>query len=323
MNVLITGASGYIGSLVTKALATGSHDEKDFRPSKIIAVDVRDCPESFKNLGNVIYVKGDIRSKDLLKIFEEFKPDVVAHLASIVTPGKKSNREFEYSVDVLGTKNVLDACLKVGTKKIIITSSGAAYGYHSDNPMWIKEDHPIRGNAEFAYSDHKRIVEEMLLDYREKHPELQQLIFRPGTVIGSTVKNQITDLFEKKVVLGIAGSDSPFTFIWDQDVVNILIKGIASPSTGAFNLAGDGALTMKEIAGILKKPYVSIPPTILKTALRVLKKLGLTQYGPEQLKFLQYRPVMSNENLKWKFHYVPKKTSKEAFMLYVNGKSNS
>jgi UDP-glucose 4-epimerase len=37
---------------------------------------------------------------------------VVVHLASIVTPGKKSNREFEYSVDVDGTRNLLEACLR-------------------------------------------------------------------------------------------------------------------------------------------------------------------------------------------------------------------
>jgi UDP-glucose 4-epimerase len=318
--VLITGAGGYVGSLITQALANGTHDEKGFSPDRIVALDVRDCPKVLEGLPNVTFLKNDVRSPELGQIIEQYKPDVVCHLASIVTPGKNSNREFEYSVDVIGTKNVLDACVKAGVKKVIITSSGAAYGYHADNPMWLKEDHPLRGNTEFAYSDHKRLVEEMLTEYRTKHPELKQLIFRPGAVIGKTVKNQITDLFEKKVVLGIAGSDSPFTFIWDQDVVNILIKGIATDQSGAYNLAGDGALSMREIARILKKPYLPIPPTVLKCALTVLKKAGLTQYGPEQIRFLQYRPVLSNDNLKNKFLYTPKKTSKEAFLHYLSGK---
>lgn len=320
--VLITGAGGYVGSLVTRSLSIGNHDEKGYAPSTIIALDVRDCPESLKDLPNVTFIKNDIRSKELADIIDQYKPDVVCHLASIVTPGKKSNREFEYSVDVIGTKNVLDACVKSGVKKVIITSSGAAYGYHADNPMWLKEDHPLRGNPEFAYSDHKRLVEEMLADYRVKHPELKQLILRPGAVIGATVKNQITDLFEKQVVLGIMGSDSPFTFIWDQDVVNILIKGIATDVSGAYNLAGDGALTMRQIAAILKKPYLPIPPSALKIALSILKKAGLTQYGPEQIRFIQYRPVLSNENLKKNFVYVPKKTSKEAFLHYLRSKSD-
>lgn len=320
--VLITGAGGYVGSLITQALANGTHEETGYCPEKIIALDVRDCPSAFKNLSKVTFFKNDIRSPELAQIIEEHKPDVVCHLASIVTPGKNSNREFEYSVDVLGTRNVLDACVKAGVKKVIITSSGAAYGYHADNPMWLKEDHPLRGNVEFAYSDHKRLVEEMLKEYREKHPQLKQLILRPGAVIGKTVKNQITDLFDKPVILGIAGSDSPFTFIWDQDVVNILIRGISNDSSGAFNLAGDGALSMREIARILKKPYLPIPPMVLKCALTVLKKTGLTQYGPEQIRFLQYRPVLSNDQLKSKFSYIPKKTSKEAFLYYLSSKMN-
>jgi UDP-glucose 4-epimerase len=315
--VLITGAGGYVGSLITQALANGTHDEVGYSPEKIIALDVRDCPATLKDLPRVTFNKNDVRAPELVQLIDQYKPDVVCHLASIVTPGKKSNREFEYSVDVIGTKNVLDACVKAGVKKVIITSSGAAYGYHADNPMWLKEDHPLRGNVEFAYSDHKRQVEEMLAQYRVKYPQLKQLIFRPGAVIGKTVKNQITDLFEKPVIMGIAGSDSPFTFIWDQDVVNILIKGIATDEGGAFNLAGDGALTMKEIAQILKKPYLPIPPTLLKCALTVLKKAGLTQYGPEQIRFLQYRPVLSNANLKNQFKYIPKKTSKEAFLHYL------
>ena len=66
---------------------------------------------------------------------------------------RKSNREFEYSVDVLGTKNVLEACVATGVGRIVVTSSGAAYGYYADNPPAIAEDWPLRGNPAFAYAD--------------------------------------------------------------------------------------------------------------------------------------------------------------------------
>ena len=55
----------------------------------------------------------------------------------------------------------------------------------------------MRGNAEFAYSHHKRLIEEMLAKARTEHPELKQLIFRPGTVLGETVHSPVTDLFER------------------------------------------------------------------------------------------------------------------------------
>ena len=84
----------------------------------------------------------------------------------------------------------------------------------------------IRGNEQFAYSYHKRLVEELLSDYREMHPELEQTIFRIGTILGETVNNQITNLFEKQALIGIVGSNSPFVFIWDQDVVQCFAKAI-------------------------------------------------------------------------------------------------
>ncbi len=149
-------------------------------------------------------------------------------------------------------------------------------------------------NPDFAYSDHKRQVEELLARARVEHPELRQLIFRPGAILGDTTRNQITDLFEKKVVLGVAGSDAPFTFIWDRDVVACLVKGIIEGASGIFNLAGDGMTRCPEIARRLGKRYVPVPAWLIRAALTVLHPLRLSQYGPAQVDFLRYRPVLSN-----------------------------
>jgi len=262
-------------------------------------------------------VQADVRSPGLIQLFDRFKVDTVVHLASIVTPGRESNREFEFSVDVKGTENVLIACTTTGVKKIIVSSSGAAYGYHADNPAWLTEDCPLRGNEAFAYSHHKRLVEEMLARWRVEHPELQQVIFRIGTILGETVRNQITALFEKPRLIAIRGSDSPFVFIWDKDVVGCLFQAIVSDRTGIFNVAGDGVLTIHEIAAKLGKRCLVLPPGLLRFALRVLKALGLTQYGPEQLDFLRYRPVLDNSRLKSEFGYVPQLTSAQVFDLYL------
>ncbi len=311
-SVLITGAGGYIGRLLVEALAGDQPGLKT-----VVAADVREIPPD-ERLAGVNYVTADIRSPDLSDIFIRFSIDTVVHLATIVTPGRKPDREFEYSVDVLGTENVLDACLEAGVKNLIITSSGAAYGYFPDNPEWLDENDALRGNAEFAYSHHKRLVEEMLARCRGEHPELKQLVLRPGTVLGATTDNQITALFEKPFIMGLRGAASPFVFIWDRDVVDCILKGIFDGVTGIYNLAGNGTLTMKEIAGILGKPYVSLPVSLVRSVLWVLKKLGLTQYGPEQVDFLRYRPVLSNRRLKQEFGYVPKKTTREVFEYYLS-----
>jgi UDP-glucose 4-epimerase len=165
----------------------------------------------------------------------------------------EATRDFEYDVDVNGTRRLLEACVQHGVKRIVVSSSGAAYGYHADNAPWLTEDMPVRGNAVFAYSHHKRLVEEMLADYRNDHPALEQVVLRIGTILGPTVRNQITDMFEKPRLLAIRGLDSPFVFIWDQDVVGIILRAVSDGPARHLQRSGDGALTIHEIARRLGK----------------------------------------------------------------------
>jgi len=311
--VLVTGAAGYLGHSVVESLAGRAAREGD--PACIVATDVREVPFAKRQPG-VDYLPLDVRNPGLADVPARHRIDTVVHLAAIVTPGPASNRELEYSVDVLGTRNVLEACVAAGVRRIIVTSSGAAYGYHADNPAWLTEDSPVRGNEEFAYSHHKRLVEEMLAGYRASHPALEQVVFRVGTILGENTRNQITALFERPRLIAIRGSASPFVFIWDRDVAGAIEHAIFGGPPGVYNVAGDGALSIQEIATRLGKRCLSIPPSLLRTLLAVLHPLRLSRYGPEQVNFLRYRPVLDNRRLKEVFGYVPKLSSSEVFELF-------
>ncbi|RIL03510.1 MAG: epimerase [Proteobacteria bacterium] len=313
-SVLVTGGGGYIGRLLVESLARAPGALE-----KIVATDVR-LPDAPARLLGVTYEHADVRSSDLADAFRRHGTDVCVHLAAIVTPGRGDTRALEYEVDVVGSRRVLEACVAAGVRKLIYTSSGAAYGYHADNPEWLGEHDALRGNREFAYSDHKRQVEELLARYRSEHPELLQLVFRPGTILGARAQNQITALFDGRFVLGLRGSDSPFVFVWDEDVVGAIAKGIRDGGAGVFNLAGDGKLSMREIARILGKRYVALPPGLVAAALAVAKPLGLSRYGPEQVRFLMYRPVLSNRRLVAEFGYAPRKTSREVFDFFLEAR---
>ena len=307
--ILVTGADGFLGRGVVAALAREG-------VRTLVAADVHEVPAE-RRLPGVTYRVQDVRDPALVQTLADHAIDSVVHLASVVTPGKGSSREFEYSVDVLGSKNVLDVCVAAGVRHIVVSSSGAAYGYHADNPPWLRETDALRGNEVFAYSHHKRLVEEMLAQYRAEHPPLAQTVLRIGTILGERVDNQITALFDKPRLLAIRGSESPFVFIWDEDVTGAILHALRTQRAGCFNLAGDGALPLREIARRLGKPVLELPAGLLRAALAVGSTLGLSRYGPEQLDFLRYRPVLLNTALKDVLGYLPGKTSAGAFEAFV------
>lgn len=305
--VLITGGAGFLGSHVAAALA--ARPDVDL----VVAGDVRE-PEH--PVENVVYDLCDVTvAESVGPVLERHEIDVVVHLAAIVNPGR--DHDMERRVDVEGTRHVLEACVEHGVRRIVVSSSGAAYGYHPDNPEWLRESDPVRGNDEFPYSKHKRLVEQLLGGYREAHPELEQVVFRIGTILGPTVRNQITALWDGPRILAIRGSESPFVFVWVDDVAGAMARAATDGPAGVYNVAGDGRVTVHELSERLGKPTITVPPALLAAALRIGRALRLTVHGPEQVGFLRYRPVLANDALKREFGYTPSKTSAEAFEAYL------
>ena len=300
--VLVTGAAGTVGRALLAEWPDGD----------LLATDLGDGGLP----AGVRFRRMDVTGNDPDCVIGKEAPDVVVHLASIVTPPPGMARAAAHAVDVTGTRNVLDACIRHKVKRLVVTSSGAAYGYHADNPLPLVETDPCRGNPEFAYADHKRQVEEMLAAARVAHPRLEQVVLRVGTVLGAGVENQITALFRRDRILAVRGSDSPFVFIWTRDLARIIRRASTEGPPGIFNVAGDGWLTVDDLASALGKPLLRLPAGLLKAALAIAHPLGLTRYGPEQVRFLQYRPVLSNERLKDVFGYRPERTSAEVFDLW-------
>ena len=304
--VLVTGSSGYIGQLLVAELASLVGNGQ---LTGVIACDVRE-PASLP--AHATWVEHDVRRPTLASVFTKHRVDVVIHLASFVTPPKGTTRELAYSVMVDGMRNVLDVCIATKIHRLVVASSGSAYGYHADNPELLTESDPLRGNKEFSYSWNKRKAEEILADYRRAYPRLEQVVFRISTILGKTVHNQISALFERRRLIAITGSSSPFVFIDDRDVVACLIRAIDSQAIGVYNVAGDGTLTVEEIAALLHKPVLRVPAWTLEQMLALFEPFGVFPYGPEQVNFLRYRPVLDNSRLKTHFGYAPTLTSRGA-----------
>ncbi|MEQ3697128.1 MAG: SDR family oxidoreductase [Pseudomonadales bacterium] len=299
--ILITGSEGYVGKRLVARLS------EDYA---VFGIDL--LPEPSQNYH---YQQMDIRSVQIAERLKTWGITHIIHLASIVSPSADDARD--YDIDVNGTKNLVECALASGVTHFTVTSSGAAYGYYADNPQWLSETDPLRGNDSFSYSRHKRLVEELLAGLRSSNPELQQLILRPGTVLGEATDNLITRLFQRSRVLAVRGSSSPFVFIWDEDLVNIIVQGVEKDVSGEFNVAGTGAVSIRELATIMDRPLLDIPAGALRFLLSLGRILRLTPYGPEQLDFLRYRPVLDNKKLIETFPYTPQKSSRETFDFYL------
>lgn len=317
MKLLITGVAGSIGRRLINALQHHS------------TITIHGCDIQPLDTGNLLFLNPvhfkqvDLRSPEFTNWVTSVSPDVVIHLASILQISKHMTRDMAYDIDVLGTKRLLQACAQCHVKKFIITTSGAAYGYFPENQETITEERSPRGNQEYFYSAHKAEIEDILAVFRTTEPHLKQLIFRPGAIVGPNFQGPVVDLLKQKVIVGLQGVASPFNFIWSEDVVAYLIEGAVGPITGQFNLAGDGTLTMREIAQMLNKPYLPLPELLVKAALAIVKPLGLSQYGPEQTRFIKYRPVLDNSKLKLTFSHQPTYNSQEALAAFLQAKPSS
>ncbi len=306
--ILITGAAGTVGQALLDLLS--GHQQQ----SLVTATDVR---KPARLPDGISHLTMDVRDKELVdQHIGKVRPDIVVHLASIVTPPPGSTRGLQYDVDVAGSRNVLDACVKHGVRRLVVTSSGAAYGYHADNSVPLTETDPLRGNQAFAYAHHKRLVEEMLAEERQQSPELEQVILRVCTVLSPGLDNQITALFRKNRILGVSGSSGDFVFIWSDDLARIVLRAATDGPAGIFNVAGDGALSIADVAATLDKGTRILPAWLLKAALAIARPLRLSRYGPEQVRFLQFRPQLNNNRLKQVFGYIPEKTSAEALTAW-------
>src|SRR5690606_29096411 len=91
----------------------------------------------------------DLTDREALSaLYARVRPDSVVHLASIIKPPPGMTRETLRDIDVGSAERLLDLAEQHGTAQFVVTSSSAAYGYHADNPVPLRETDGLRGNVE-------------------------------------------------------------------------------------------------------------------------------------------------------------------------------
>ena len=299
MNILITGASGFIGkSLVEGLFKEGGHTLFCFvrNPQKAKALE----PFGVK----LIY--GDIADKASLDKLLNHKIDVIFHNAAYV---ENKNPKLLYHVNVLGSENICKLALSLGVKKIIYTSSVAVVSGNPQVPL--VEDLPFK--ATNIYGESKIEAEKVILKYREKG--LNIVVVRPPMVYGENEPHMMKVLlFVTKYRLFplIDKGKAKFHLGYVKNVTDAMIFLLDKEKTleGSFFLGDEEVLTVREVFDTLSralkvKPLPNLPvwmkPVVINLP-SIGKKISFFSkdrvYSLERIKSLGFKaPFKVRESL--------------------------
>jgi UDP-glucose 4-epimerase len=173
------------------------------------------------------------------------QPDALVHLAFILNPSH--DETLMYDVDVNGTHNVLEAAVAAGTRQVLVTSSAAAYGAFPDNPVPLTEDDPVRRVSGFSYARDKTESDCICQLLAAKYPNRTMTIVRPCVVFGPNADNYLVRLWTRQPFAADPGTlDNDIQFAHENDLVEAITALMVGRHGGAYNVAPDRAVTMRE-----------------------------------------------------------------------------
>jgi UDP-glucose 4-epimerase len=318
LTVAVTGPTGEIGiSAVTEL-------ERDSGVDRIIGMARRPFNPAEQGWTKTEYRQGDITDRGQVDQLVA-DADVVIHLAFIIM----GSREESARVNLEGTRNVFEATVAAQRpRRLVYTSSVAAYGYHPDNPVPITEDVPPRGSPEHYYSEQKAACEAALDDI-VGGTDLEVYVLRPCIVAGPKATamadlmpwNQVPAV--KRVMRALPLLKPPFPdpgtplqLVHHDDVATaIALAATTSAPPGAYNLAGDGVVSMSDVATELGARPVRVPRAAATTASAVVARLPFVPSVLEWLHVGRTSVVMDTTKAKSQLGWSPKHTAAQTLSV--------
>ena len=311
LTVAVTGPTGALGKALIAAL------EREADVDRIVGMARRPFDPAEFGWTKLEYRQGDVTDRgsvdDLVK-----GADAVVHLAFIIL----GDEDQAYEVNVEGSRNVFEAAFAADVKRLIYTSSVAAYGFHDDNPEILDEEVPPRGSPEHYYSAQKAAVE-VLLQRLMQAQRTDVFVFRPCIVAGANATELIEEIPYVKIgeklpdaVRNVVGSipllrpvipdpGVPFQLVHVEDVASALltaVKGGVVP--GTYNLAADGEVTVDDLAHALGWYSIPVPEIAIDTTAKIVSRLPLMPPQASWINAVRVPVLMdtnkAKRNLGWK-----------------------
>ncbi|MGI9533641.1 MAG: SDR family oxidoreductase [Thermodesulfobacteriota bacterium] len=255
MSTIITGATGFIGSNITRKLVEKGEKVKVLLRKTSKTQNIDDL--------NVEKVYGDILDKDsLMQAFGGC--DTLYHSAGLVSFKKSDYKKME-DINVTGARNVLSAALESGIKKVLFTSSVAAIGPDFANDLITEETNYTIYGKNIGYMNDKYDAEQVAHEYIKKG--LAVTILNPSVVLGSGdiyLSSTASVLWYcKKKFPGYM--DGTLNIVDVEDVAEGHILAAEKGKVGEKYILGNANLNIKEYFELLEKvsgvkaPGIKIP----------------------------------------------------------------
>jgi len=284
--ILVTGGAGFIGSHIVDRLIDKGYE--------VIVVDDLSRGKEENINRKAKFYKLSIQDSNLEAVFQKEMPHYVNHhAAQMDVRCSVSDPIFDARVNVLGTINVLQNCIKYKVKKVIFASSGGAiYGEQESFPA--REDHPLRPISPYGIS---KLAGEHYLHYYKTVYGLDYVSLRYANVYGPRQDTMgeagVVAIFIQKMLNGeqpIINGDGEQTrdFVYVEDVVEANILAMMNDtSDGIFNIGTGIETSVNQIFNLLRwiiNPYIE-------------KRHGLPKLGEQRRSVLECRKA--KEALQW------------------------
>ncbi|WP_039798895.1 NAD-dependent epimerase/dehydratase family protein [Nocardia araoensis] len=314
ITVAVTGPTGEIGISALTTL------ERHPAVDRILGMARRPFDPAAHGWTKTEYRRGDILDRAAVDALVT-DADVVIHLAFVIM----GSRQDSARVNLEGTRNVFEATVAAErARRLVYTSSVAAYGYHPDNPSPITEDVPPEGSTEHYYSQQKATCEAALTEITAGS-DLEVFVLRPCIVAGPKAP-ALHDLPWEKLpgpLRALARSNPlfkplvpdpghPLQLVHHDDVAAaIALAATADAPPGAYNIAGDGTLSLSDVVAALGGRPVRVPAVAATAVSTALTYLPFVPPTLEWLHIVRTSVVMDTHRAKQHLGWKPAHTSAE------------
>ncbi|MFL6127621.1 MAG: NAD-dependent epimerase/dehydratase family protein [Mycobacteriales bacterium] len=316
----MTGVSRQLGGRLAGLLAADPAIER------VVGVDTVPPPrEIAATLGRTEFVRADIRNPLIAKVIGSAVVDTVVHLSITALPGGAGGRASMKEMNVIGTMQLLAACQKsASVRRLVVKSTTAVYGSSSRDPALFTEGTEPKALPRSGYAKDAVEVEGYVRGFSRRRPDVAVSILRFTNFIGPRVDSPLVRYLRLPVVPTVLGFDPRVQLLHADDALEVLRMATLAPlpaRSGTLNVGGDGVLLLSQLIRRAGRVPVPVPAPAVQLVARAVRRSGLVDFSPEQVRFLEFGRVVDTSRLREEFGYVPRYSTAAAFDDFLRVRS--